>query len=354
MGKKISKEELSNEQIEQLIEEFANLTEEERQKRLLGKGAYKSAYEIPGKDFVIKKPHYTSEAINDMAREYGVNKRLLDEVDLEPPILVTRKNELGERDPFHIQRRVAPLNDELRETITNDPKLKSFKEEEDFLSQLMKKSDAARTRALNENDLVAAKNYAKDYQDAYSKLQQVTNAKIERRNNLSQPAMELIDKVSEGIEKANLRGADIHEGNITKKGSVFDLGSWVDYIDDDAKSKGLSKMRSNIVKKTISEAKKPTKFGIYRALIPLVAKGALAGATGLASLAAEASDATEEGSSIEEAAMEREKQDRKFRNTVGQDTYNASQKLLRSIGPKDLIDPDAQKSQFRTLRNKLK
>ena len=346
MGKKISKEELSNEQIEQLIEEFANLTEEERQKRLLGKGAYKSAYEIPGKDFVIKKPHYTSEAINDMAREYGVNKRLLDEVDLEPPILVTRKDELGRRDPYHIQRRVDPLE-------------KSNKAEFEKLKEaLNSKQKTLESRRLELEKLLDDPIAYDEYIKLVPQQQEFNKKYFEdldsARKNKYQDASKVISEVEDKLRAKDIIGADIHDENITKEGSIFDLGSWVNYKDNPTKSDGLDKMRASIVKKTISEAKSPSKFGIYRSLLPVVAKGGAAVAGGLASLAAEASDATEEGSSIEEAAMEREKQDRKFRNTVGQDTYNASQKLLRSIGPKDLIDPDAQKSQFRTLRNKLK
>lgn len=348
MGKKITKEELSNEQIEKLVEEFANLAEEERQKRLLGKGAYKSTYGIPGTDFVIKEPHSTSEAITDMAREYGVSKRLLNKVDLEPPILITRKGEFGEIEPFHIQRRIDPLEkssktelEKLKETLL--AKQKSLENRRLELEKNLTVNDPA---ALDELYKIVPEQqeFNKKYYETLDSAEKSTKENINKT----------IDEVMSKLEKKNLRGADIHEGNITKEGSIFDLGSWIDYINDDSKSKGLNKMRSNIVKKTISNPKLPSKFGIYRALAPVIAKGAMAAAGGVASLAAEASDATEEGSGLEEAAMQREAQDRKFRKTVGEDAYQKSQQLIQELGPEDLLDKDAQKLQFRALRNKLK
>jgi len=80
MSKRISKEELSDEQIQEILDEFTNLSEEEREARLLGEGAYKKAYNIPGTDFVLKKPAGTEAAINDMAKEYAINKRLRDKI----------------------------------------------------------------------------------------------------------------------------------------------------------------------------------------------------------------------------------------------------------------------------------
>lgn len=100
--------------------------------------------------------------------------------------------------------------------------------------------------------------------------------------------------------------------------------------------------------------KNPITGKILRNLSPLLAKGITAGATGLASLAAEAADFDEEGSALEEAAMLREAQDRDIRKALGDETYEKSKQFMREFGPEDLLDKDYDKPKFRTLRKKLK
>ena len=81
----------------------------------------------------------------------------------------------------------------------------------------------------------------------------------------------------------------------------------------------------------------------------MLAKGAAVGVGGLASLAAEASDATEEGSRNEEEAMQRESQENKFKKAIGDKIYQAGQENLNRSSPMDLLNPN-----FNKLRNKLK
>lgn len=354
MSKRISKEELSDQQIQDIIEEFSNLTEEQRKQRLLGEGAYKSAYDIPGTSYVLKKPHGTEAAINDMAREYAVNKRLRDKVDLETPILVSRKVE-DKVEPFHIQRKIVPLETKVKKEITSDPRIRSLSDQQNFLKQLRDRLWELRSKALDEKDIETAKKYAKDWQAAYDQSDAIEKSIKEVQSDIKKPSFGILDKVISKLESADLSGADIHEGNVTPEGKVFDLGSWVGYnYAQDAKNKPLIETRKAVVGRTISNPKFLGKYGIYRSLLPMLAKGAAVGAGGLASLAAEASDAEDEGSAPEEAAMQREAQDRKFRKSVGEDAYQKSQQLMQDMGPQDLIDKDAQKSQFRILRNKLK
>ena len=80
----------------------------------------------------------------------------------------------------------------------------------------------------------------------------------------------------------------------------------------------------------------------------------LTGAAGTAGLLSEAAEAGEEGSLNEESAMQRERMDDEFRKAVGDEAYYAGKENLRNMSPMDLLDPMANKPQFRNLRGKLK
>lgn len=95
---------LSNEEILKLIEDFYNLSDERREGGLrIERGAFKSAYKIPGSDYVLKEGLGRSggeEIIKDYIQQKQLSKFLPNAV--ETPILVTRE---GQR-PVSIQKRV--------------------------------------------------------------------------------------------------------------------------------------------------------------------------------------------------------------------------------------------------------
>lgn len=98
----------------------------------------------------------------------------------------------------------------------------------------------------------------------------------------------------------------------------------------------------------IKKFKDTGKFGKLwsGAIVPLVGKTAAATATGLASLAAEAADTEEEGSKLEEDAMQREREQKRFRENVGEDVASKLEENMQKFGPKDLL--------FKNLKSKLK
>lgn len=354
MRKSITKEELSDQQIQDIVEEFANLTEEQRLERLLGEGAFKTTYQIPGSDYVIKKPKKSKEAVNDMAREYAVNKRLLHKADLEPPLLVTRKN-LDKIEPYHIQRKVLPLENLITDQIKSNPRIKALQDEYSFYSMLHERLWELINKETVSGDIEKAQMLGKDFRNAVNKAGNIRRSLIEAKISVKEPFNKILDEVSNKLESSNIVGADIHSGNVTKEGKIFDLGSWVDRNGPDSgKSDGLLELRKNVVNRTLKTPSSASKYTVYRSLIPVLGKAATTVAGGLATLAAEAADSTEEGSSLEEAAMHREAQDRKFRKAVGEDAYQKSQQLMQNMSTVDLLDKSAHKPQFKALREKLK
>jgi hypothetical protein len=358
MSKRISKEELSDEQIQEILEEFTNLSEEERGARLLGEGAYKRAYNIPNTNFVLKKPIGDNEiSVDDMAREYAINKRLRDKIDLELPILVAKKTDAG-IEPYHIQRKVTPLENQIKENIGSLIKSPEFQSQVSRLNDLYSEGDKLwelRNSSIKSGDLDSSKKYGEAWRKNSEERSNLENYLKSLKNKIRDKFSSIEKNIESELEGKGLVGADIHSGNVTPEGKVFDLGSWVGYDRKDvAKNNPLNKTRKNIVDRVISNPKfKPT-YGIFRSLLPMIGKGALTAGAGLASLAAEASDATEEGSSREEAAMQREMQEDKLKKAIGEDAYYASKQNMRNTSPMGLLDPMAGRPQFRNLRNKIK
>lgn len=111
--------------------------------------------------------------------------------------------------------------------------------------------------------------------------------------------------------------------------------------------KAYTKLRDTIRSKGVKEFKSVAPLLVKGALVKgALEKGATAAGAGLLSLAAEAADATEEGSELEEAAMMREREQQKFRETVGEDVANKLEENMQKLGPKDLL--------FKKLKDKLR
>lgn len=375
MSKRISKEELSDEDIQSILENFSNLTEEERQSRLLGEGAYKQTYSVPDKNFVIKKPHNKDVAIDDMAREYAINKRLRDKANLELPILVTQKSD-DKIIPYHIQRKITPLQNEIKQKlkpIVDSPERKflenKIEELRDQYDMLFKKSREYQKSRINmplHDQLSTTSDYveqtSKYNNELNSLVDKITDLQNEHDLKIKKPISyirstedEILGKVSDELKNKAIAGADIHSGNITSEGKIFDLGSWVGYDEaKDSLNDSLYTLRKNIVDRTIDNPMTKGKYRILRSLLPMVGKGLLAGAAGAASLAAEASDIEGEGSLQEEQQLERDKASAKLKKSIGPDAFNKFQENIRQMSPQDLIDLDYDKPKFNTIRKKIK
>ena len=179
MSNRISKEELSDEDIQSILDEFSNLTEEERQSRLLGEGAYKQTYSVPDKNFVIKKPHSSKVAIKDMAREYAINKRLRNKANLELPIFVTQKS--GDKiNPYHIQRKITPLQKEIEQKIKPlvespereflENKIEELRDQHDMLSKKWREYLKSRTNMPLDDQLLTISDYAEQTSKYHNEL----------------------------------------------------------------------------------------------------------------------------------------------------------------------------------------
>lgn len=354
MSKRISKEELSDEDIQSMLEDFSNLTEEQRKERLLGEGAYKQTYSVPDKNFVIKKPYSQGVAINDMAKEYAINKKLRDKMDLELPILVTQKSD-DKITPYHIQRRITPLENVTTEKIKSVPEIKSLKDAIANLRSQMNEADKNRIASVDAGDFETAEINRQKFLKSYDELMEL-QLKLQNQNEkIKKPERDFLDKIYKEMMDKGIAGADVHSGNVTPEGKIFDLGSWTGYdYDNDAKNKALIEAKKKIVDRTIDNPMMKGKYRILRSLLPMVGKGLLAGAAGAASLAAEASDIEGEGSLQEEQQLERDKASAKLKKSIGPDAFNKFQENIRQMSPQDLLDPNYDKPKFGVLKKKLK
>jgi hypothetical protein len=358
MSKRISKEELSDEDIQSILEDFSNLTEEQRKERLIGEGAYKQTYSVPDKNFVIKKPYSQGVAINDMAKEYAINKKLRDKMDLELPILVTQKSD-DKITPYHIQRRITPLENVTTEkikSVKSSPEIKSLENAIANLRSQMNEADKSRNASLDAKDFETAEINRQKFLKSYDELMEL-QLKLQNQLNekIKKPERDFLDKIYKKMMDKGIAGADVHSGNVTPEGKIFDLGSWTGYdYNNDAKNKALIEARKKIVDRTIDNPMMKGKYRILRSLLPMVGKGLLAGAAGAASLAAEASDIEGEGSLQEEQQLERDKASAKLKKSIGPDAFNKFQENIRYMSPQNLIDPDYDKPKFNTIRKKIK
>lgn len=174
----------------------------------------------------------------------------------------------------------------------------------------------------------------------YKKIEEVTGKKILPDVNLSSYSSALHAKKGMGKSFGQAEyGPDIIK-SLTEKLSKLGLSN-----PEKIAKKAFEKMKEDIQEKGVTN---------FKSIAPLLAKGAGTAVAGLASLAAEAADAKDEGSTLEEAAIQREKQEENFKKAVGEDTYYSSKQNMRNVSPMDLLDPMANKPQFRNLRNKLK
>ena len=289
-----------------------------------------------------------------MAKEYAINKKLRDKMDLELPILVTQKSD-DKITPYHIQRRITPLENVTTEKIKSVPEIKSLKDAIANLRSQMNEADKNRTASVDAGDFETAEINRQKFLKSYDELMEL-QLKLQNQNEkIIKPERDFLDKIYKEMMDKGIAGADVHSGNVTPEGKIFDLGSWTGYdYDNDAKNKALIEAKKKIVDRTIDNPMMKGKYRILRSLLPMVGKGLLAGATGAASLAAEASDIEGEGSLQEEQQLERDKASAKLKKSIGPDAFNKFQENIRQMSPQDLLDPNYDKPKFGVLKKKLK
>ncbi len=281
----------------QLANAFLDMSDEDQKKLFIGSGAFKDTFDLPSTGLVLKKSGGSFGTDDNIIGDYAVNRVMQDSFG---------EGVIDEKDlPW-------------AEQILERPKLIVIPERPPVLIQ---------KKLLNPDDRY------------YDKIK-------ENPDNLKR---QLLKNIKEKL-KPDYIPADI-EGfqNIG-----FDPDLEVPKIFDAQGSRGKLVSIGNMANKLKKAAYKLSKPKVYRSILPTLIKGAATAAGGLASLATEAADATEEGSSREEAAMQREMQEDKLKKAIGEDAYYTSQQNLRNTSPMDLLDPMVNKPQFRNLRGRLK
>jgi hypothetical protein len=230
---------LSDEEIFKLIEEFEALKEEDKAKRLLGKGSRNFVYEIPNQDMVMKVPQpydrWSPEEI-PLHKDYIYGKKLAKELPVETPILVKRP----QKQDVLLQKKLSPLAKE----ISPDYDKMSLEEIKNYRKERFKESRTS------------------DY-----------------------------TKLLEEADTKQIEGGDIHKGNVAydKNGKLKlidwdEFGYWGDSPEIESKAQSLYKTKNTFLDKMDSM----TKPRIYRS-IPLI--GPAIGA-GLAAMSGEANAAS--------------------------------------------------------------
>lgn len=258
--------EYSNEELMQMLEEFKALSEQDKASRRLGSGVDKIVYDIPDKNLVLKLPNtkreYTKYGLDS---DYLYSKKMNNSIPVETPVLIKSP---GSPDAL-IQRKLTPLSeqnkisdevfDSIYEKFKNDPKAR----------QEAIKQERARIKELPDEKRTM------DYYKAF--------------------------------DKAGLNDADLHRGNLAvdKDGITKAIDVAPFYYDRIDKADELNRGLANVRETFFDKMDKVAKPRIYRSIAGL--------ASGGLSLAAEASDAEEEGALLR-AIDEQKFQDNMLKN----------------------------------------
>jgi hypothetical protein len=265
----MSEKKLSNEEILKIVEQFESLSDQEKEKLMLGQGVDKVAYDVPGTDFVLKTPNPKAIYRNqDLVSDYFNSKKLSKHVPVETPILVTRPD----KEPVQLQRKIQTLPPDL--------------------------------------------SYP-DYKDSNMSMDEIRADMKQRRSDFK--ANDRLHPFLQQLDKAGILEGDVHRQNvgIDKQGQtkLLDVGKfWLnDEVVPDASIKNEALMKAReIAEERIGRTLKNPR--IYRSVIP-----ALTGAAGLlASGVSEASDAEELGNTNEQEALLREVDAQRQMKEIGQ------------------------------------
>ncbi len=244
--------EYTNEELLQMLEEFKALSEEDKQLRRIGSGVDKVAYDIPGKDLVLKIPN-TERPYNKYGLDTDyINSKLMNKsIPVETPVLIKQPAGFGEYDVL-IQRKLKPVDE------TTTPKTEFY----DSLYDKFPNDKEARAAALA--------------------------AEKQRIKNI--PDQKAVMEYLKTFDKVGLNDADLHTQNIglDKQGvaKALDVAPfYYDRVDNsDILNSGLKRAREVFSDKMDAL----TKPRIYRS-IPLI--GTAIGA-GLAAMSGEANAAS--------------------------------------------------------------
>lgn len=304
---------LSDKELLKFANDFLDLSPEDLKKLHIGSGAFKDTYDIPGTGYVFKKAGGSVGTEGAIIKDYLANKLMEDSF----PAGVNFDN---------------PANSDLSAKIMDPEWKKQFLERPNLIVIPEKEPILIQKKLLNVPHNIEQKF-----------IKTPTELKKDYVDNLIQ------------IFKRDFVPQDLHGGNLgidTTKGKAkaFDAMSSDHVVSNIWKL--LPKFEKDIYR--LNKGK------VFRTVAPLLIKGALikgalakgatAAATGLASLAVEAADATEEASELEEAAMMRERKQREFRKKVGDEVADKMDEDIRSMHAQDLIDP----SKFKKLRERLR
>jgi hypothetical protein len=301
-----SKANFTDKELLQYATSFLDLTPAEMDKLHIGSGAFKDTYDIPGTGLVLKKPGGMIGTEGDIYKDYLANKTMEDTF------------------PKGLKVPLEEANDpEWKKQFLERPKLIAIPEREPILIQ--KKLVNIEPSWYDKVDV--------DVEDLYRKY----------RNNLDE------------LFKPEFKPNDLHSGNlgidsISNKVKAFD--AMTSPIADEIVYQQFPKFKDLIYK-----LKNPA---VLKSIAPIIAKGAVASAGGLASMGAEAAmealdpKTGNEDETAEVKAMREEEKERKFRKAHPEmkDIFEKADKHLSEFGPKDY---DMQiKPEFRKLRNSFK
>lgn len=244
--------EYSDEELLQMLQEFQALSEEEKAARRIGAGVDKIAYDIPGKNLVLKLPNierpYNKYGLDT---DYLYSKLLSKSIPVETPVLIKQPQGFGQTDAL-IQRKLIPISDQTApDSAFYDSLYKNFPNDKE-----------AREAAL----------------------------KVERQRIKELPGEKEINSYFKEFDKKGLNDADLHRANIALdaagKAKAIDVAPfYYDRIENaDKLNSGLARARDTFYNKMDAL----TKPRIYRS-IPII--GTAIGA-GLAAISGEANAAS--------------------------------------------------------------
>lgn len=284
---KITRDELPDDNIHELLKDHDTLDEVTRESRKLGEGADAVAYSTSDPNYVLKvRRENVPYNLSSLQENYIYSKQLGKEVPVEQPILVKRP----ESSDVLIQRRIKTLTDQEKPT-------------EEFYDSLYDPVDDA----LNPKP-----------DTKYTEEQRKALLKQERARIKQLPDNQAFMGYMKELDNKGIVDGDTHRNNIgvDKNGITrsFDVGKFEfgDHAPGDAfaKNETLGKIRDVFSDKM----DKVTKTRILRMMGPM-----LTGAAGMAySGLSEASDAEELGNTSEQAALLREGDAQNQMNRINQ------------------------------------
>lgn len=195
-------------------------------------------------------------------------------------------------------------------------KTSPLSKKEDFLNQLLKERYPELKKPIKIEDL-------DDAAGLYSDGNIILNKKSIERKSPQRMAADLFHEAGHAYDDIKKITPEITQDDFNKelrklKASGFDLKNadpaQVYELIAQKHHAQIPKLREGTF--GLGALKSYLKSGTFKGIAPLLVKGAAIGAGGLATLAAEAADSSEEGSSREQSALLRERNEQNFKNKL--------------------------------------